>query len=133
LLSGRERGFLPRNAGAANQDMHELSIAEHLVREVLAALHAHDVRQVDAVELEIGALELIDTEALCLAWEVAAEGTPAAGAAVRVTETEARAVCRNCGAEFVPEVGCYVCPKCGAANAEIVAGRGVVLQTLECS
>lgn len=112
--------------------MHEFSIATQLLDKVLEAARLHGAARVTAVEVEVGALQLVVPEALQAAFRAASQATPAEGAELRLAEVPAAAVCRPCGRRFAPEVANYVCPQCGQADAEIVEGRGVVLKFIEC-
>ena len=112
--------------------MHEFGIAVALVEQVVRAAAEHRARKVIAVEVELGAMQLIVPEALTAAFAAASEGTVAQGAALRLREVPAQAVCGHCGAEYAPEIGCYVCPKCHRAEPKIVRGKEIVLTAVEC-
>ncbi len=112
--------------------MHEAAIAAELVEQVCLEAARHGIVQVTGVEVEIGALELIVPEALVQAFAMAAEDGVAAGATLTVTEVAPRARCRGCGEAYVPEIAYYRCPACGVADAELLAGRGIILKALHC-
>jgi hydrogenase nickel incorporation protein HypA/HybF len=112
--------------------MHELSIATQLVDQVLAAADANDAVRVDVVRIDIGAMQLVVPEAMRVAFEASVEGTIAAHAVLEIKEVEAKGKCRECGHEFAPQIGNYMCPECLKANTEIIQGRDVILASLEC-
>ena len=112
--------------------MHEMSIAEALLPSVLDALPAGQAVRVEQIELAVGAMRLVVAEALELAWSVTAEGTPAAGARLKVTEVPLKARCRRCGGEFHPAIDNYLCPTCGQADVDIIEGDDIILQSVTC-
>ena len=111
--------------------MHEVGIAEELVRQVLAA--ACGMARVTEVAVDVGALQWVDSDALRQAFDAASQGTLAEGARLELREVPPRAVCGACAAVYVPEeLGIYVCPACGAAEPEFVEGNDIILVSLEC-
>ncbi len=112
--------------------MHEMAIAASLVDSVLAVARKHDALKIEAVELEIGVLQLVVPEALELAFTVAAAGTLADGATLKMVEVPAAARCRACDCGYEPAINDYVCPQCGQADAELVAGNEIVLKNVVC-
>jgi hydrogenase nickel incorporation protein HypA/HybF len=113
--------------------MHEMSIALGLLDHVLAAARQHQATRVEQVEVRVGAMRMIEPEALELAFSMAAEGTAAAGAKLKVAEEPLRARCRACGTTFGPEVDSFLCPACGQADADIVEGNDILLTAVVCS
>ena len=65
--------------------MHELSIAESIVQ--AAGAHAGG-RRVRRVQVKVGELARVAPAALAFAFDLAAEGTPLAGAALEVEVTQ---------------------------------------------
>ncbi len=112
--------------------MHEMSIAEGLIRTVLAAADECGARRVERVELETGQMRLVVPEAMRMAWEVISEGTIAADSELIVTEVPMEARCRKCGRQFAPQINDYLCPDCGQADVDIVAGDDIILKSVVC-
>ena len=111
--------------------LHEMPIAQELVRQALELAGAHRATRVISVEVEIGALRLVAPEALRVMFGAASEGTPVEGTALSMTEVAPEAVCRSCGHRYEPEIGDFLCPRCGRADAEVVAGNDIVLKSVE--
>ena len=112
--------------------MHEMSIATALLEEVLQTAKQAGGSRVTAVELEVGAFKLVVPEAMQMAWEAVRGGTAADEAILRLEEVPAEARCRVCAQRFQPEVDySFVCPHCGKADVQIVAGDDIVLKSLE--
>ncbi len=112
--------------------MHEMSIAEGVLSAVLDAADGCGARRVDRVELIVGQMRLVVPEALVMAWQVISEGTIAAGAELAVTETPMEAQCRRCGRKFAPRIDNYLCPGCGQADVDILAGDDIILKSVIC-
>lgn len=113
--------------------MHEMSIAMSLLDGVLDAARDAGAIRVERVELEVGALQLIVSEALETAWEVVREGTAAERAELSVREIPVVAECRFCGHRFEPDVMySFQCPGCNQANVKIVGGDEIILKSVIC-
>ena len=112
--------------------MHEMSIADGVLRAVLDAAGGCGARRVERVELTVGPMRLVVPEALEMAWQVVSEGTIAAGAELAVVETPMEARCRRCGRRFAPRIDNYLCPDCGLADVDILAGDDIILKSVVC-
>ena len=112
--------------------MHEMSIADDILRQTLALVAEHDAVCVDEIEVEVGVLRLIVPEFLVEAWGAISDGTLAAGASLKITEIPARAKCRQCGHTHDVDVEHYACPECSQADAQILQGDGIILKSIAC-
>ena len=112
--------------------MHEMAIATSLVDSLLEIAQQQDVARIEAVEVEIGALQLVVPEALELAFTAATADTMAEGAALKLVEVPAAAECRECGCGFQPTVDSFLCPQCQQADVRIVAGNDIILKSMVC-
>ncbi len=112
--------------------MHELSLANAVLESVLRVVAEHGAARVVELEVECGVLQQVVPEALETAFEALSQGTAAGGARLRIREVGLRARCRACGREYAAALDNYVCPGCGVADVEVVAGREVVLRSVVC-
>ena len=112
--------------------MHEMSIAMQVLEAAVAAAQENAAQSVEEVHVAHGAMRLIVPEALRQAWELAAEGTIAAGAVLELTEVPLKGRCRECGREYRPSIDCFSCPRCGQADVEIVEGDEITLTSVVC-
>jgi hydrogenase nickel incorporation protein HypA/HybF len=112
--------------------MHEMAIANDLIQQILSAARENKATRIVDVELEVGVQRLIVPEAMELAFEVLSRGTVAEGAGLKLVEIPAAAQCRACGLRFEPRIDYYVCPRCGEADVDLVAGNDIVLKSLSC-
>jgi hydrogenase nickel incorporation protein HypA/HybF len=114
--------------------MHEASIAMAAIEQAIEAARQHGATRISRVVLRIGALRQVVPEAMSLAFEACAIGTPAEGATLDLQDEPVVARCRPCGRQFEPDLQAinFTCPQCGQADAELLAGNEIVLTSLEC-
>ncbi len=110
--------------------MHEMSIAVSLVEQLERLIEQHAATRVVEVEVECGVMQQVVPEALQLAFVAATAETAADGAVLRIIERKIVAQCRACGTRFDAEIDDYLCRQCGAADADVLAGRDIVLKTV---
>lgn len=109
--------------------MHELSLAVEVVR--LLESHAHELRRVTRLTLDIGALSCVDEQALRTALETAMAGTLAEGADIHVHTIEAQARCQDCDQTFHPPDRIEPCPHCGSFKKTWLKGEDFKLRSVE--
>jgi hydrogenase nickel incorporation protein HypA/HybF len=108
--------------------MHELSVAEAIVD--IAVRHAAG-RPVSRVEVAVGHLRQVVPSALAFAFELVAQGTPAEGAELVMKQVPAGGCCRACGIESRLDGFPLVCPACGSADVEVIAGEELLVESLD--
>lgn len=108
--------------------MHELSIAESVIR--IAIAHAAG-RRVAKVELSVGHLRQVVPSALEFAFELASRGTSLEGAALDMREVPAAGRCSACGTDSaLPEFPLH-CSACGSLDVDVVRGEELMVEALE--
>ena len=108
--------------------MHELSLAESIVR--IATAHAAG-RPVAKVELKVGHLRQVVPSALAFAFELVAQGTPLEGAELAMEEAPAAGRCRRCGTESELPGFPLRCGACGCLDLELLRGEELRVDALE--
>jgi hydrogenase nickel incorporation protein HypA/HybF len=113
--------------------MHELSIAQAVVRETEKRLREAGVRPASArvVRVRVGDLSGADPKALEGAFAALLPTTALAGARAEVVRDPARVVCPACGVVDAGEPFRIECPKCGGAPERIEGGRDVTVESVE--
>ena len=112
--------------------MHELSIAQELVRMAEEAARANGARKVREVRLRLGALSGVMEDALRLGYEAACRDTLLEGSRLVIEPAPVRIHCPRCGRDVEPEgLQLMYCPVCGAAGGTLVQGREIELAALE--
>lgn len=105
--------------------MHELGIAQAFLG---ATIEAAGERRVCEVHVGIGTLNGVVDDSLAFGFELLAEGTPAAGAALTVRVIRARTRCSDCSEEHELRAMPPVCAGCGSMSVTFVAGRELILE-----
>jgi len=112
--------------------MHELSAATSIVQTVLKVAKERSVRRVKAVRVELGDLTLLNPDQLKFCFEVAARGTLAEGAELKIERKPATLCCQDCHRTFewvpVDDPLYHLGPTrltcaCGSGNVKVESGR----------
>ena len=112
--------------------MHEVGIAQALLARAQAAIPAGDSAQVTVLHLRLGALAGLSPAELEFGFEVAAAGTPFAGARLEIELLPAMIHCPHCQADAtVSGNDLPQCPACGAFVSQFVQGKELQLVSLE--
>ena len=111
--------------------MHELSIVMSIVEtaeEKVKENHAHSVEEIDLV---IGDLAGIDSQALDFAWDSAVKNTVLQKAKRNIIHVPAKAKCLECDCEFEIKDQFDPCPLCGGYPVEPTGGLEMKVKELE--
>ncbi|NLY40075.1 MAG: hydrogenase maturation nickel metallochaperone HypA [Desulfovibrionales bacterium] len=114
--------------------MHELSIAESLIKIISEEMHKHGLRKLLSVQIVYGQISAIVPEALETAFEILTHGTDLAGAQIGITVKPMVVRCQRCGREFSPshDVRLAPCPDCGEdIGHSIISGRELYIDHIE--
>ena len=129
--------------------MHEWSLAEAVVRAVLALIEQRGASRASELEVVYGKLMGLDPDLMAEAIRELSVGSPLEGAEVKIVEEPARIRCRSCGSEFslssvdidgpkileeghgrenllhfLPDLAPALlrCPRCGSSDLEVDSG-----------
>ncbi len=111
--------------------MHEMSVCVALIAEVerIAAERAHTV--VSRIEIGIGPLSGVEAVLLERAFPLAAAGTCAEHAELRIRSTDIVVRCSQCGEESPARANRLLCGACGDYRTRVVSGEEMILQRVE--
>ncbi len=112
-------------------DMHELRIAEDLVKIVLDAAGNEGFTEISAVNICFGRMIQIVPEIFRFAFDEAVKNTIAAEARLEIEILPVELRCKNCGTVFRPGEIFFVCETCGAADLEILQGKELYIKSIE--
>lgn len=109
--------------------MHEFSVADAVLERALTTASEHGAAAIEELRIELGTSTHVNPDQFRFCLEAVAEGTPAAGAAVRIDRVEPRGRC-ECGWDGRPPTldgaGTAApnlrCPHCGA-RIELTRGK----------
>jgi hydrogenase nickel incorporation protein HypA/HybF len=111
--------------------MHEMGIAMQILGIVQQSLPPGEALRVKAIHLTIGKLTAIVPSSLTFCMNVVTKDTAADGAEIVFNEVPVKLMCEKCGAETEVSAPPFVCGKCGSDNVEVVAGREMVIDSIE--
>ncbi|MBN2654805.1 MAG: hydrogenase maturation nickel metallochaperone HypA [Nitrospirae bacterium] len=112
--------------------MHEVSVAESLLKAVIEQAEANNCTKVEKVILKIGRASGVVPEALTFAFDALKPGTMAQEASIEVIDIPVSGRCHQCGADFsVEEKYVLACPCCGSPSFVLTAGGELELSELE--
>lgn len=105
--------------------MHELSLADEIVRMIEAAALRDKFKRVGKLRLEAGALAGVEVPALRFALESMAPGTCLEGATIDIDQPPGRGWCAHCVAEVPLETRADACPLCGGYPVKATSGSAL--------
>jgi hydrogenase nickel incorporation protein HypA/HybF len=124
--------MLTRPNEETSRIVHEVTVALSLLEGVEAAARGEGVDRVTVVHVRLGALSGVVRDALLFSWDVATEGTVAAGSTLDIEDVPLVIFCAFCEDERAPIPGTgLVCPDCGNCSPRIVRGREMQLVSME--
>ncbi|MEZ5076741.1 MAG: hydrogenase maturation nickel metallochaperone HypA [Solirubrobacterales bacterium] len=107
--------------------MHELSLSSAILETVLR--HAEG-RPVSSVQMRVGTLRQVVPDSLDFYFGIVSRGTECEGARLEQEVVAARLRCRECGAEWEPELPLFRCAACGGAAVDTVAGEEFEIESI---
>jgi hydrogenase nickel incorporation protein HypA/HybF len=111
--------------------MHELSLAQSLIEQVLAAAEAENAVAVLRVVVVIGPYSGVEKGAFEFAFPFAAEGTAVEGAELIIEDEPATIDCSLCHATTPADPTQLSCPRCGSDRVDIKGGHAFLVREIE--
>jgi hydrogenase nickel incorporation protein HypA/HybF len=120
--------------------MHEFSISDEIVKNVLGAVKENNGRKVLSIQLEIGELALLNVEQVTFWIHELFKGSVAEGAKVKVRTMKARIQCESCGykggirsgqKDSFRHLALQTCPKCHSFLFQVKKGRECILRKIQ--
>ena len=118
--------------------MHELSMADAIVKTAIDVAEKNNAQEITEVTIEIGKLTLLNPEQLKFMIEVLSENTLIEGAEIVISEIPIEIRCKSCdfiGLAHSDDLDHYVsivkCPQCEGHELEITKGRECNVKTIK--
>ena len=111
--------------------MHELSLCEDLMDQVLTIAKAHHAEKVVRIIVRIGPLSGIEPLLLESAFSISRAGTLAEEAEFLTEVLPIHVLCNSCGVESEAVVNNLVCGSCGGYNTKLLSGDELILARVE--
>lgn len=112
--------------------MHELSICQGLLRQLLPIVAKHRGRLIQVV-LRIGPLSGVEAALLQAAFPIAAKGSVAAEAELVIEHCPLRVHCPSCDAESEASANDLRCACCGHQQTGLISGDELLLLSVQFS
>ena len=110
--------------------MHETMAAESLLTTISAESTKQNAKPVSA-KISCGALNAINDEILCFAFEAIAKGTPCEGMRLEIEHKPIQGKCKNCDETFDFELCQPKCPQCGGEEFGLLPDAPLILEEIE--
>jgi hydrogenase nickel incorporation protein HypA/HybF len=111
--------------------MHEMSLAEGILRIIEDQTAKGGIARVLRVRLEVGRLAGVECEALRFAFDVVMRGSLAEGAELEILEPPGLGWCLDCAATVPVDALYDPCPQCGGFHVQPSGGRELRVLDLE--
>jgi hydrogenase nickel incorporation protein HypA/HybF len=111
--------------------MHELSVCTALLEQVERIAREQNALSVCRIVLRLGPLSGIEPALLRHAYPLAAAGTIAEHAELRIDASEVVVRCTRCGEESTVPPNRLLCQACGDFRTHLVSGDELLLQSVE--
>jgi hydrogenase nickel incorporation protein HypA/HybF len=120
--------------------MHEFSISDEIVRNVLDAVKENNGKKVLSIQLEIGELALVNVEQVTFWIHELFKGSVAEGTKVKVRTIKARIKCESCGykggirsnrEDCFTRSALQTCPQCNSFRFKVEKGRECILRKIQ--
>jgi hydrogenase nickel incorporation protein HypA/HybF len=111
--------------------MHELSVAQEIIRIVQDEMETHHLTRVNAINVRVGVLSGLNPDALSFGFEASVVDTPLEGARLVIESIPLRGTCRTCGKESDFEDIIIICPHCGSGDVALRQGEELEIASLE--
>ena len=110
--------------------MHELSLAQSVLRIVESAARRDGFARVTEVRLEIGALAAVDPGAMRFCFDAVTRDSIAQGARLEIVAIPGSAWCAGCARSVPIEARHDACPDCGCSPLQIDGGTEMRVKDL---
>ncbi len=111
--------------------MHELALAESLVKKIQDIAETENISEIISVTLLIGEFSGVDKDALDFALPFTTEGTLLVKTEFLYEDVKVKVKCEDCEKESFPEVPIIICTECHSDNINIISGREFVIKEME--
>jgi len=110
--------------------LHELGILFNVVRSVERFAQENGVELIDTLVLQIGELSPVVPQYIQACYPAAVDGTMLQDTRLKIEIMPGNALCRDCQHVFRLLQHRDACPKCGAANWDILSGKDFVIKEI---
>lgn len=110
--------------------MHEMSLAENVLKIIEDSVRNQKINRVRTVVLEIGALSVVEPDAMRFCFDAVTRGSKAEGAQLEIIELPGKGWCMDCAKAVVLIERFGLCPECNGTRVEITGGNEMRVKEL---
>ncbi len=111
--------------------MHELAICQSIISQVETLAQQHNAKQVVEIVLKIGLLAGVESELLKQAFPIAAAGSCAENAELKIESIPVKVKCSQCNIESEVQPNRLLCQSCGDWRTKVISGDEMLLARIE--
>lgn len=111
--------------------MHELSLCEDLMNQVMTIAKTHHAKKVVCIIIRIGPLSGVEPLLLKTAFSISCAGTLAEEAEFLTETLPIRVLCNTCGTESEVTINNLICGSCESYNTKLLSGDELILARVE--
>ncbi len=112
--------------------MHELGIVMHVIKQVEEVARQNDVKQVTALNLEVGEVSSVVPQLFCDCFDWAKKKTEyMRDTKLNLIVLEAISYCNNCKQTYKTTEYAKKCPNCGSDDTYLVTGNEISIKDIE--
>lgn len=111
--------------------MHEMGIADAMVKTVDRIAKRENAAAVRSVTVELGDLSGVVPRFLAECWEAVTAGTVYEAAVLKIHSVPATALCLDCDRTFVADIDSLRCPNCGGVKLKPLSGQDLTIAEIE--
>ena len=111
--------------------MHELPVTQSLLEIALRHAATQNAKRITDLHLVIGDLSSFVDESVQFYWDIICESTIAVGATLHFQRIKAEMACQACQQHYPLKEDQFICPTCGSADVQVVAGKEFFLDSID--
>ncbi len=111
--------------------MHELSLAESMVRELTTYIEKEKIKKVVSVTVIMGKFSGVQKEPFEFAFPIVTEGTVLEGCELNIEQQPGVINCSDCGEDTELTIPLVKCAKCGSRNVKFTHGKEFLIKSIE--
>jgi len=110
--------------------VHELSLCDDLLGQVVAIAAQHNARSVESITVQIGALSGVEPTLLESAFTMIKTGTVAEQAELLIQTAPVIVLCRKCGTQSEVAANRLLCDACLSHETALLSGDELILASV---
>lgn len=111
--------------------MHELSVCQSIVQQVIKLADDYQTNSINKINLSIGPLSGIDIQLLQHAFPIASAGTVAESALLETESLPIRIKCQTCQRESEAQMNKLICAYCNDWHTQLISGDEMLITRIE--